>query len=108
MKYLKIKDSVDLNVLIDKYGFQSRTIHEYGRPVKQLVFKGLDSPRDVILVVDANEKPEVAYNYRIIKYVMKTTYYHRPIPAVLLQMATDGILEEINLDQNGYKIMEEK
>ena len=98
MKYLKIKDSIDLNVLIEKYGFQSRTIHEWGKAVKQLVFKGLDSTRDVILVVDANEQPEITNNYRIIKYVMKNTWYRRPIPAVLLQMVKDNILEEIDLD----------
>lgn len=98
MKYLKIKDSVDLNVLIEKYGFQLRTIHEYGETIEQAMFKGQDSKRDVILVVDVSEQPKITSNYRIIKYVMKTSWIRRPIPAVLLQMIKDDILEEIDLD----------
>ena len=98
MKYWKIKDTVDLNVLIEKYGFQPRTIQEWGKTVEQLVFKGQDSKRDVILVVDVSEKPEITSNYKIIKYIMKSSWIRRPIPAVLLQMVKDDILEEIDLD----------
>lgn len=97
MKYLKIKDSVDLNVLIEKYGFQPRTIQEWGKTVEQFVFKGQDSKRDVILVVDVTEQPEITSNYRIIKYAMKNSWVRRPIPAVLLQMVKDNVLEEIDL-----------
>lgn len=99
MKYLKIKDNVNPEQLL-QYGFEKETMYYRSIPIDYLFYKGekRNNKRSILLQIQIFAPEQFKLKHLIIDYKMNSNWISRPIPSVIIKLIEDGLVEEVELN----------